>query len=62
MHLSICFEGLFGEHVTIELHFTVLGGTDIRIPNPLLEYTVDGIIHLGHPETFPLGGESDGDR
>jgi hypothetical protein len=53
---------LFGENVIIELHFTVLGGTDIRIPNPLLEDAIDGIVHLGHPETFPLWGESDGDR
>jgi len=53
---------LFGENVIIELHFTVLGGTDIRIPNPFLEDAVNGIVHLGHPETFPLRSESDGDR
>ena len=53
---------LFGEHVTIELHFTVLGGTDIRIPNPLLEDAINGIVHLGHPKSFPVWYERDCNR
>ena len=51
-----------GENVLVEFNFTVLCGTDVRIPYPLLEDTVDGIVHFGHPESFPLGGKSYGDR
>src|SRR6056300_412767 len=62
MHFGVSFKVLFGENVTIELHFTVLGRTDVRIPNSFLENAVDGFVHLGHPEPLPLGCESDRDR
>jgi hypothetical protein len=60
MHFGIGFKVLFGEDISIELHFTVLSGTDVRIPNSFLENAVDGIIHFGHSEPLPLGCECDG--